>query len=220
MYEFIDQNTADRIKEILSTAHLEEKIKIEIDDFILNASSVSESANTAHHEPFKMEEFYLLDDNNREGVLEYKDEMHSIFINVGQWGYATRLKNTHITFGSSKFHDFCFQLELSQAVSDRKYIYIIKNITNLAGKGAICRLYRGLKNNRKEKLERQQVFIERFGHELIRLENKDWVVISKIEINELFNNSKTNKLFYNLVKDMLITMLLVESIGEKNFRIK
>lgn len=105
-----------------------------------------------------MNEFYLKDNYNRYDVLEYKNKLYEIFINFGEWGYKTRLKNTHITVGSSKFHEYSFQLELSQAVRDDKYVYIIKNISNLAGNGALVRLYRGLGKDRvKKKIEKNDL---------------------------------------------------------------
>jgi hypothetical protein len=112
---------------------------------------------------YEMQEFYLLGKGNEFGVIEYKQKKYNAFVNVGEWGYDTRLRNAHITLGSNKFHDYCFQLELSQALKDENYIYLLKNVTDLSGPGAICRLYRGLKNNRAEKLKRQDMFINRLG---------------------------------------------------------
>lgn len=192
------------------------EINIEVDNFKINAFAVSESNDTEHHQPYNMVEFYLLDDENRFGVLEYKNKKYDAFVNIGQWGYETRLKDTHITLGASKLHDFCLQIELSQAVSDDKYVYIIKNISNMAGAGAICRLYRGLKNNKEEKLKWQQLFIELYGNDIIKYKNKDWIVISKIKKDNLYNNDKTDEIFYDLIYNMFFAMLLVENISKKS----
>lgn len=127
-----------------------------------------------------MKEIYLLNDEDGFEVLSYNGKGYNAFLNVGEWGYSTRLRDAHITLGSTKFHDFCFQLELSQAIKDEEYIYLLKNISNMAGAGAICRLYKGLKGNREEKLNRQQSFIEHYGKEVINYNKKDWIVISKI----------------------------------------
>lgn len=216
MYELISQKDADRIKEILESMWLYKDIEIEVGDFKLSASSVSETNDTEHHNPYEMKEFYLLGKENDLGVLEYKNKRYDAFVNVGEWGYESRLKHAHITLGSSKFHDFCFQIELSQAVKDEKYIYIIKNVTNMGGPGAICRLYRGLKSNRIEKLKRQEVFIERFGKEIIRYANKDWIVLYKIKIEDLYDESMEEEIFYNLVYNMFFAMLLVEDISKKS----
>lgn len=213
MYELINQDEADRIKEILESECLCKPIEIEVDEYKLNVDNVSETIETTHHQPYEMKEFYLLNNDFNDGVLKYKHRLYEAFVNVGEWGYETRLKNTHITLGSDRFHDFCFQLELSQAIKDENYIYIAKNITSMAGPGAICRLYRGLKSDKAKKLMRQQQFIERYGNELIRYKNKDWIVISKIGVNDLHDDVKAPEIFYNLIKNMFFAMISVESIG-------
>ena len=73
-----------------------------------------------------MNEFYLMDNHNKYNVLEYKNKLYEVFVNFGEWAYKTRLNNTHITAGSSKFHDYSFQLELSQAIKDKENLYIVK----------------------------------------------------------------------------------------------
>lgn len=217
MYELINQKDADRIKEILLSTWLYKEIELEAGDFRLYASSVSETNETEHHNPFDMQEFYLLGKENEFGVLEYKEKKYDAFVNVGQWGYETRLKDTHITLGSSKFHDFCFQIELSQALKDENYIYIIKNVTNMAGPGAICRLYRGLKSNRTEKLKRQDLFVEKFGKEVLMYKNKDWIVISKIRLEDMYDEVKADQIFYDLVDNIFFAMLLIENISKRSF---
>ena len=140
MYKLINQEEADRIKDILLTTGLNNPINIETkeNNIVLNAFSVSESNDSEHHPQFDMQEFYLLDEENNTGVIKYKNRFYDFFVNVGEWGYKTRLEKTHITMGSSKFHDFCFQIELSQAIKDKKNFYIVKNISNFAGAGAIA----------------------------------------------------------------------------------
>lgn len=214
LYELITQQEADRIKEVLETTWLYKDIQLEVGEFKIMASGVSETNDTQHHDPYEMKEFYLMGRDNEFGVLEYKDKKFNAFVNIGEWGYDSRLKNTHITLGSSKFHDFCFQLELSQAIKDEKNIYIIKNVTNMGGPGAICRLYRRLKNNREEKLKRQEVFIEKFGQDILKYIDKDWVVIYKIKIEDVYDSSKADEIFYNLVHNMFLALLLVEYISK------
>lgn len=89
----------------------------------------------------------------------------------------------------------------------------------MAGEGALCRLYRGLKDDRDEKLKRQELFIKKYNGEIISYKNKGWVVISKIRIKDLYNDDKAENIFYNLIYNILFAMLLVESIGEnKNYK--
>lgn len=216
MYELITQNEADKIKDILNGTGLKEVINIEVLDgkYKINASNVTESYKSERY-TYDMNEFYLMDDNNKYDVLEYKNKLYEIFINFGEWGYKTRLKNTHITAGSSKFHDYSFQLELSQSIKDEKNLYIVKNITNLAGNGALVRLYRGLGKDRIKKENRRERFIEEFNSEILKYEGKEWIVISKISLEDLFDDNKSEDVFYDLLNSILRAMLLVEGIGEE-----
>lgn len=215
MYELITQNEADRIIQILNETRLKEDINIEVLDgkYKINAFDITESYKSEHY-GYNMNEFYLMDNHNKYNVLEYKNKLYEVFVNFGEWGYKTRLNNTHITVGSSKFHDYSFQLELSQAIKDKENLYIVKNITNLAGSGALVRLYRGLGKDRTKKENRRQRFIEEFNSRILKYEGKEWIVISKILLDDLFDDNKNEDTFYNLLNSILKAMLLVEGIGE------
>lgn len=216
MYELITQNEADRIKDILNETGLKEDIKIEVlgGKYKINAFNITESYNSERH-GYDMKEFYLMDNNDKYDVLEYKGKLYEVFISFGEWGYKTRLKNTHITAGSNKFHEYSFQLELSQGIKDERNIYIVKNITNLAGNGALVRLYRGLGKDRVKKENRRERFIEEFNSEILKYEGKEWIVISKISLDDLFNDVKSEDIFYDLLNSILKAMILVEGIGEE-----
>lgn len=215
MYELITQNEADRIIQILNETGLKEDINIEVlnGKYKINAFNITESFKTERYE-YDMDEFYLMDKTNKYDVLEYKNKLYEVFVNLGEWAYKTELKNSHITVGSSKFHDYSFQLELSQAIKDKENIYIVKNITNLSGKGALVRLYRGLGKDRAKKEKRRERFVEEFNSEILKYEGKEWIVISKILLDDLFDDNKNEEIFYNLLNSILKAMLLVEGIGE------
>lgn len=215
MFELITQSEADRIIQILNETRLKEDINIEVLDgkYKINAFDITESYKSEHH-GYNMNEFYLMDNHNKYNVLEYKNKLYEVFVNFGEWAYKTRLNNTHITAGSSKFHDYSFQLELSQAIKDKKNLYIVKNITNLAGNGDLVRLYRGLGKDRAKKENRRQRFIEEFNSRILKYEGKEWIVISKILLDDLFDDNKNEEIFYNLLNSILKAMLLVEGIGE------
>lgn len=215
MFELITQSEADRIIQILNETRLKEDINIEVLDgkYKINAFNITESYKSEHH-GYNMNEFYLMDNHNKYNVLEYKNKLYEVFVNFGEWAYKTRLNNTHITAGSSKFHDYSFQLELSQAIKDKENLYIVKNITNLAGNGALVRLYRGLGKDRAKKENRRQRFIEEFNSRILKYEGKEWIVISKILLDDLFDDNKNEEIFYNLLNSILKAMLLVEGIGE------
>ena len=215
MYELITQNEADRIKYILNVTGLKEDINIEVLDgrYKINACNVTEGYKSERY-GYDMNEFYLMNNNDKYDVLQYKNKLYEVFVSLGEWAYETRLKNTHITAGSSKFNDYSFQLELSQAIKDEKNLYIIKNITNLAGNGALVRLYRGLGKDRAKKENRRERFIEEFNSEILKYEGKEWIVISKISLEGLFDDNKSQDIFYDLLNSILKAMLLVEGIGE------
>ena len=215
MYELITQNEANRIKQILNETGLKEDINIEVlnGKYKINAFNITESFKTERYE-YDMDEFYLMDKTNKYDVLEYKNKLYEVFINLGEWAYKTELKNSHITVGSSKFHDYSFQLELSQAIKDKENIYIVKNITNLSGKGALVRLYRGLGKDRAKKEKRRERFVEEFNSEILKYEGKEWIVISKISLKKLFDDNNGKDIFYDLLISILKAMLLVEGIGD------
>ena len=215
MFELITQSEADRIIQILNETRLKEDINIEVLDgkYKINAFDITESYKSEHYGD-NMNEFYLMDNHNKYNVLEYKNKLYEVFVNFGEWGYKTRLNNTHITVGSSKSHDYSFQLELSQAIKDKENLYIVKNISNLAGNGALVRLYRGLGKDRAKKENRRQRFIEEFNSRILKYEGKEWIVISKILLDDLFDDNKNEEIFYDLLISILKAMLLVEGIGE------
>ncbi|WP_449389544.1 hypothetical protein [Clostridium sp. ETTB3] len=214
MYELITQNEANRIKQILNETGLKEDINIEVlnGKYKINAFNITESYKSEHY-GYNMNEFYLMDNHNKYNVLEYKNKLYEVFVNFGKWGYKTRLNNTHITVGSSKSNDYSFQLELSQAIKDKENLYIVKNISNLAGNGALVRLYRGLGKDRAKKEKRRERFVEEFNSEILKYEGKEWIVISKISLKDLFDDNKDKDIFYDLLISILKAMLLVEGIG-------
>lgn len=215
MYELIEQKEADRIKYLLENTPLKDDIDISVlsGKYKIKASNITECRQTERYE-YNMKEFYLMDCNGGYEVLEYKNKLYNLFISFGEWAYETRLKNAHITMGSSKFNEYSFQLELSQAIMDENNLYIVKNITNFAGAGALVRLYRGLGTNTANKESRKSRFVEEFDSEIIAYKGKEWIVISKISLEDLFKDSKSEEIFYDLLNSTLKAMLLVEGIGE------
>lgn len=216
MYELLKQEEADRIKFILETSQLLEPIQYNFLDgkYSLNVFDISESYDASEFYERNMRGFNLLNKDENQNVLKYRNSIGECFVHYGEWAYDTRLREAHITVGCSK-HNYNFQLELSQAITDENYIYIIKNISNLAGKGAMVRLYRNLKDDRASKEKRKQKFIEDFNSQNISYEGKDWIVISKIKKEDLYNDEKSKEIMQNILSNILKAMLLVEVIGEE-----
>ena len=59
--------------------------------------------------------------------------------------------------------------------------------------------------------------MQEFGNETITVNEKEWVVISKIKKDELYKDDEdvTTKIFYDLMYNTLRAMLIVESISGK-----
>ena len=93
MYELITQNEADRIKDILNGTGLKEDINIEVLEgrYKINAFDVTEAYKSERY-GYDMNEFYLMDNDNKYDVLEYKNKLYEVFVSLGEWAYETRLK--------------------------------------------------------------------------------------------------------------------------------
>ena len=211
MYHLIDQSTADRVLEILEQTGLQKPINLNIGNYSLDAINVSETNVSSHFYDQDLQEFHLLTGQNEYGVLKFKEKHYNLFVNFGEWRANQRLQNAHICVGSEKIHNFCFQIELSQSVFDDDYIYIIKNATNLAGDGSFARLCSGSKS-KQAKHARLDTFLQRLDNEIIESDEKDWVVISKIGIDELYNEEYSEEIYHDIMNNTLRAMLLVEQI--------
>lgn len=67
---------------------------------------------------------------------------------------------------------------------------------------------------RIELKRRRERFVEEFNSEILKYEGKEWIVISKISLKDLFDDNKGKDIFYDLLISILKAMLLVEGIGE------
>lgn len=214
MYKSIEQKEAERIIDIIETAYLDEPINIQVGTFTLDATQVSQTEEYWYGDDMRI--VHLMSDEDGLNVLQYKGKKYNASISVGEWGYENRLKGVHIVLAAGKLGSYFFQLELSQAVKDENYIYIIKNITKMAGRGAISRLYSGLKSDRAKKEARQQLFLNRLNRQVIFYDNCEWVVISKLKLNELYNQDAKNDIFHSLIYDIYSAALLVEDVVRIN----
>lgn len=91
--------------------------------------------------------------------------------------------------------------------------YIIWSFKAILLLGKLSRLYKGLKGNKEEKLNRQQSFIEHYGKEVINYNKKDWIVISKIRRSDLLEEEAESEIFYELIHSLFSAMLSLETIG-------
>lgn len=212
MYKLINQDSANKIIEIIENTALYKPIDLKIGKYEIHTSYVGETTGIYAD----LNEMYFLNSKEATEVLKHNNKFYNLFINVGQWKMNTRLYQAHITVGSKGIHPYCFQIELSPSVEDKDFIYILKNVTNLAGEGTLQRLF-SRSISKEEKHERLGMFLQEFGNETIIVNEKEWVVISKIKKDELYKDDENvvAKIYYDLMYNTLRAMLIVESISDK-----
>ena len=168
-----------------------------------------------------MDMFWFLnstDEDNEFSCININGKKEILYMNMGQWGsYKYDIQNMHLVLGTttSKFggsKEYFSQIEISQSIEDDKYIYIIKNITDLAGRGAISRVNSGLKDDKDKKHARRTRLVNKLNSKVISHDNKDWMVINQINKSDLDVNDKHNDIFYELIKDIINYSLTIEDI--------
>lgn len=214
-YKSITVNNCNIIRRILKNTILNNKIEISIDNLELNLMVDSVSITMEDEDFIDMEKIYFMFKEST-FVLEIKNRQYEMFFNLGEWGSKERrIPKSHLVLGTNplKFgSDYFCQIELSQAVEDMDYIYIIKNITKLAGEGAISRLNNGLGKDRGKKHQRRTELVNRLDAELISHDDNDWICIYKIDKNKLNDEHYHEEIFYEFIYSYLLYGLTVESI--------
>lgn len=220
----ITSDNAEKIKWILLNSYLDNKsISLEYKNIRtkININGLTASEESELFDDRNMEISYFLDDSldNEYECININGRNHQLYMNIGQWGvtgsYQYDIPEMHMVLGttSSKFgaKDFFSQLEISQALEDKDYIYLVKNISKLAGKGAIARLNSGLKD-KNLKHERRNRLIDRLNTQTKPYDDNEWMVISKISKDNLEKEEMYNDIFYNMIKDILNYSFVIEDI--------
>lgn len=218
IYDLISIENAEKIKELITNVDLYKDIEINIPNMNLSfkANGVT-MAQTTNKFDCDMLEVYFMNNNNTD-VLQIKNKKYELFFCLGEWGYKARIPKSHLFFGTYpiKFSsDYFCQAELSQGLEDDKYIYIVKNISKLAGKGAISRLNNGLGDNKDEKRRRRYELVNRLNKDTILYNSDEWICLHKIDKSKLYNSNYSEKLFYEFMDDLLMYAFIVEDIISK-----
>ena len=218
-YELVTIENVNRMKELLKNTALNDYIEIKIPNLDLSLK-VDAVSVTMQNEEFLEE--YSLDMEKvsfmyqeSTPVLKVRNREYELFFNLGEWGYEARIPKSHLVLGTKpiKFgSDYFCQIELSQAIEDEKYIYIIKNITKLAGEGAISRLNNGLGKDRVTKHQRRAELVKKLKEEVISYNNNDWLCVYKIDKNKFSNGDYHEEIFYKFIYQYLLYALIIESI--------
>lgn len=222
--ERITIKNAEKIKNILLNNYLDNKsINLEYKNIktIINIDGITESKKSELFDDREMQMFNFLHGDQEGNLLciEVNNKKHHLYMNIGEQGVSGRYKydihDMHIVLGTtySKFgaKELFSQLEISQSIEDNDYVYLVKNISDLAGKGAIARLNSGLKY-KKEKYERRNILINRLNTTTKPYEGKEWMIVSKISKEDLDNGQKYNDIFYTMIKDILNYSFTIEDI--------
>lgn len=208
----IYKKNARKFKKILLKDTINEEIELDFDK--LNAYiKIDALAETEVNGT--MNDIYLLNDQIDENKLCFSinDKKYNLFLSIGDWGYDYRINDVHIVLGTNyKFGKFFSQLELSQALEDDKYIYIIKNLTKLAGEGAISRLNKGLGSDKEAKRKRRYELVEKLNFDVINYDGNHWICIGKIDKEELENEENNSDILYDFLNNFIKYSFTIEEI--------
>ena len=182
-------------------------IKLKISNVSIN-EDVSVNKNS-------LKKIYFLDEQREDNVycMTVSKKQYKLFLEIGHWSDKYRVDDSHIILGTNyKLGDHFVELELSQALEDNKNIYITKNISRLAGEGAISRINSGLKNDRARKIERRNMLVSKLNSEVISFENNELICINKIKKYDLDKPEKCDKIFFEFMKDLINYAFTIEEI--------
>lgn len=205
---YITQAEAEVIKKLLLNGNLASPIRIRGTVYDANIASLG-SVFAPAHEYYRMKGRYCR--NKADDPIRIQSKPSDLMIRVGEWGYPTRLHDTHITIGSSGIHSYFCQLELSQCIANEKNVYLLKQLTGLAGEGTMMRLNKNAASTAEKHARRVQL-VKRLGVEVMDLNDKEWLIVSTVPLSELKNSSQRNKLLTRVLGDILRYAFAVEEI--------
>ena len=208
-YREITLKNAYKIKYILKVAPLEKNIELKYKsiDASIHIKYISENIEIGE-DGYCMN--FLYEDQNKE-CLSIKGKQYELRMGVCDWGTDTRIKSGHIYLGSEAFNNYFAQVELSHAIEDENYIYIVKNISKLAGEGAIYRLNKNAED-KNDKYMRREILIDKLKSEVIEYKNSRWIVVNKILKSDLNDENKYADIIYDFVLNFLKYAFCIEEI--------
>lgn len=216
--ERITIQNAEKIKNILLNNYLDDKsINLEYKNIktIIDIDGRTESEKSPLFNCMHMFNFLYSEEKDNFQCIEINNKKYDLYINIDGWGYEYDIPNMHIVLGTTSpkigSKEYFSQLEISQALEDYQYIYLVKNTSKLAGEGAISRLNSGLKE-KALKYERRNRLINRLNTITKLYDKNEWMVVSKISKEDLDNEQNHNDIFYTMIKDILNYSFTVEDI--------
>lgn len=213
MLQLAELKWVESIKDILVKSILSDPIEIKLPILRGQFKAVNVSELVEWEEFPTMQKSYFLQSDDEINTLKIKDRNYQVFYALGDWGYDVRVPSAHMCLGVEPKHFqsvYFAQLELSQMLEDKDYLYIAKNISKLAGEGASSRLNKGAAT-RTEKLMRRQILKERLGWDSLEFEKHEWLVLCKIDKNK-FDGNFDNEINTMILESFLKYAFTIEEI--------
>lgn len=211
-YSEITIENAYKIKDILEVVPLEKDINLEYKaiDASIHIKYISENVQIGE------DGYYMnfLSEDQDIKCFSIKGKEYELRMGICDWGTDTRIKSGHIFLGSEAFNNYFAQVELSHAIEDENYIYIVKNISKLAGEGSIYRLNKNAED-KNDKYMRREILIDELKSEVIEYKNSRWIVVDKILKSDLDDESKYSDVIYDFILNFLKYAFCIEEIIEK-----
>jgi len=211
--ELINASNNERIKDILLNTQLVRPICVEVPSMQLKIEFDGVSTSEPN-DIYDMKQTYFIKGEETK-VMSVKERTYEMFFNLGEWGYSTRIPNSHICLGTTpiKFgSDYFAQLELSQALEDGSKIYIVKNISKLAGEGAISRINKGLGKNKDDKHQRRKELVKSLDKKVINFDKQEWMCLIEINKADLFEDEKAGDIINDFMENFIEYALKIEEM--------
>lgn len=203
-YMPVEIQDAYKIKKILKTCQLENEV------VLTNKSSVKLLGNTTD----VGEEGYcyslITGKNNNVCLVPNCDT--ELVLGVSNFNIKSRIKNVSVYL--QRWGSVLDFVDLSDCIEDGEKIYIVKKISKIGQEGYIYRLYRNVANT-EEILKRKERLIRELNNKVIDYNFDEWIVVSEINKEDLYNEEKASEVLHDFVQDFLRYALTVDSIVKK-----
>lgn len=217
----IKDEYAYKIKEILKICQLDKEINLDILSnkivikYIEKPVAVGENGYSCALVKEKLDATFesnsSLDATNASNCLIEKFEEPELCLGVFDFNKDSRIKN--VTMYLQRWGSVMEFLDLSDAVENDEYIYILKNISNAKQCGAICKLYRNVKNQNVI-IKRQEDLIKKLNCEVLEHNDGHYIVVSKIKVQDLKDENRHKEVLHSLLEDFIRYAFTVDFISK------
>lgn len=220
-YRALTADNAYRIKTALAYAELEKDIDLEFEsiDAKIHIEGLSDIYTDRFDADLNVKEpyiFILMYNETYDTCLEMNQEDQVLIMGFDDFNKNVSIKGTCLFLCKmdSESENILSTIELSNCIEDDEYIYLVKNISDLVGKGVIARLNNNTKD-KEEKRSRRKVLVEKLSAEVLRYNKKEWMIIDKISKEDLADYKQINEIVYKMIKNILRYAFSIEEIISK-----